>query len=451
MKGLHLSLWATLLLLLIHACSDPTLVGSDLLDSDRITVEFTDTIRVVARTTRGDSVRTYAPNFDSQINTYLFGDMSDPVFGRSVSSIYFQPLPEVSNPDFFDIRIDSVILVLPYDTNAFYGNTEAVFGMDIFELDEIVDRSQEFYSDQTFLTKSTPITSVDFQPKRDSLAVVDFPGMDGEPDSTSYPAHLRIPLGIEFGQSLTRLDPSVYARDSIFVEFFNGIHLRPTTSNEGMLSFDLKNSTLAGIHLYYVKDDSIPRQFQYRLLSGSGKLTNFEHDYSGSPVEDFIDDENAGESFLFVQGMAGTDVTLEFPDLSDFKEDVIVNQAILEVTVADFSDDPEGIFDPCEELILSKRNEDGGLELIDDLQLIVTRGLSREDLFGGQLEEVEDTGTLIYTMNLSGHFQNILDGVEPNQLIISVFPRPERANRSILFGTAHPENAINLKLAITRL
>jgi hypothetical protein len=449
MKRLPLSLWALALLIGISSCSDPTLVGSDLLDDDQVQVSFSDTIAIVATTIAEDSIRTYTPDASNQLFSYLFGDMTDPVFGRSTSSLYLQALPEALNPDFSGIEIDSVVLVLPYDTNAFYGNTTATFGIEVFELSEVLDRTTEYYSDQTVMTEAVPLASATFQPKRDSVQVVDLNG--GDRDTTFYPAQLRIPLDVEFGRTLTRLDSAVYASDSLFVEFFKGVHLKPTMTNEGMLAFDLRTSDQGGIHVYYRAADTIPLQFQYQFSDFGTRFANYQHDYTGTPVESALDDTAKGEEVLFIQGMAGTNASLTFPDLSDLSDNVIVNRAILEVTVADFDGDPEGLYDPSPAIILARPTDNGGLQVIADIEFITAReGLSIAEFFGGRLAEDEDANVQLYEMNMTAHFQEILDGTVPPELVLSCFPKQERAARSILFGTKHPEYSVKLKLALTR-
>lgn len=450
MNRLLLSLWTLCLLGFLSSCSDPTLIGSDLLEDDKVGVGFSDTLSLIAETEMGDSVRTYSPVFDNQMTSYLFGDMQDPVFGRSKSSLYIQPLPEFTNPDFRNIEIDSVVLVLPYDTNAFYGNIAAIFGIDVLELDEEIPNSEEYFSDQTFMTKAVPLGTHMFQPKFDSLDVIE--RVNGEFDTTTYAPQLRIPLDLSVGMTLTRFDSAVYANDSTFGTFFKGLHLRPTITNEGMIAFNLKNSTLAGIHIYYMKDDTIPTQFQFGLVSTSTRFANYEHDYSGSVVSNYIDNTTAGEEFLFVQGMAGTNIRIEIPDYGRFKDGYIINRAELEVTVATLDEDPPGVFDPARGLILSRKSDEGILQAIRDIEIIVNgSGLSIPDLFGGLPEDSKDGSVTVYKMNLSSHFQEMLEGLHPNELYLTAFPKTERAGRSVLFGTEHPTYSIKLKLAFTEI
>ena len=106
--------------LLIHSCTDPTLIGSELLDEDRVNIDFTDTLSIKAKTVLADSVRTYSAITSDQLSVYLYGNMKDPVMGTARSDIYLQLRPEFSKPDFTTATIDSIILILPYDTSNVY-------------------------------------------------------------------------------------------------------------------------------------------------------------------------------------------------------------------------------------------------------------------------------------------------------------------------------------------
>ncbi|MCB0562607.1 MAG: DUF4270 family protein, partial [Phaeodactylibacter sp.] len=93
---------ALAVLLTVFSCSDPTLVGAGLLDDDRVDVGFSDTLSISSSSFINDSIRTYSPFTSSQLDYYLFGNFTDPVFGRSSSSIYAQVYPQSISPDFGD-------------------------------------------------------------------------------------------------------------------------------------------------------------------------------------------------------------------------------------------------------------------------------------------------------------------------------------------------------------
>ena len=232
----------------MFSCTDPTLVGGSLLEEDRADVGFSDTFTIEGVSITNDSIRTYTPFTSSQLATYLLGNMNDPVFGRSASSIYAQVYPQNNSPDFSgNTVVDSIVLVLPYDVEAFYGKTTGEeFGIEVFQLAEPLLEDDEYFSNQEVAVEPMPIGSAQATVSADSLEFIDYQGTDTA--MVKFP-HFRIPLDEAVSDLLVGLDTSVYESDSLFLDAFKGIYLQANTENEGMISFDLLSAS-AGIYLY---------------------------------------------------------------------------------------------------------------------------------------------------------------------------------------------------------
>jgi len=55
-----------------------------------------------------------------------------------------------------------------------------------------------------------------------------------------------------------------------------------------------------------------------------------------------------------------------------------------------------------------------------------------------------------YTMNISEHLQDMINGVETSdEIFISTASKAQSANRSIIFGTGHPTYAPKLNVTYT--
>jgi hypothetical protein len=54
-------------------------------------------------------------------------------------------------------------------------------------------------------------------------------------------------------------------------------------------------------------------------------------------------------------------------------------------------------------------------------------------------------------MNISAHFQDMIDGLVSNKLIITAFPKPEDAAFVTLLGAKHSLYPIRLKVAYTNV
>ncbi len=442
-NGLYLLLS---LLITLSACNDPTSIGAEILEDDQAEIGFDDTLRLTATTIVSDTVQTYSPQ--SQLRTYLLGNMVDPIFGNAQAELYLQPRLSFLSPDFTSTVVDSLVLVLPYDTTGFYGKTEEMFTVDVFELTEDMDREATYFSDANFMADMMPIGSQTFTPIHpDTLEIVNYSG--GLSDTINVLNQLRINLDPLLGTRLIRLDSAAYANDSLFVDAFKGLYIKTSSSNEGMLAFDLFEDAFAGIFVYYTKNDTVPFQYQYQINPFSAKVVNFQKDISGTPVQDAINAADLESEYVYIQGMTGTDAQLELPDLS-FLQNAIINKAELEVTVATLGQDKPEFFTPSPQLVLSKLSDDGDKELIEDISLVTLRGLELSRAFGGDPEEGENGQPTTYKMNISAHLQDVINGTEGNTLFISVFPKPQDPTRTVLYGT-HPEFGIKLKIAYTNL
>ena len=104
------------------SCNEPSLIGADVIDTDRPDVLSTDTLTLFSSSVKDDSIRTY--NGLNLLTTYLCGILEDPIFGKSTSEINAQLRVAGSAPDstiyFQNIspsgtQLDSVVFVLEYD------------------------------------------------------------------------------------------------------------------------------------------------------------------------------------------------------------------------------------------------------------------------------------------------------------------------------------------------
>ncbi len=423
------------------ACNKASLLGYDDLFADElIGTKVTDTMTVVAWTEIADSVRTYSPGF-SVLTTYLFGRYRDMVVGEAEARIYAQLRLDGVAPDLSGMTLDSAVLVLPYDSTAFYARTNQYFIARVSSLAEELEVDSAYYGDDAFAVEQL-IGMHQFlpQPNRESLVIR--PGEDiSEQDTFYYSAQLRIPLHTSFAQAFFDQAGTVLESDSALLAYLPGIEIAPYLPTDGMVAFDL-NSTDAGLVLYYHNDSIYD---DYKLRFGGVRTVNFRHDYSGSLVETYLNDSIKGQELLFLQGMRGLRVHLRIP-YSETMRDSLINRVELNVAVA--SEVDGGMPPPpIEQIILSKRNEDGELVVIDD----VVFGLERnelESLFGGR---VEGSNPATYTLNLTTHFLAMRKGEESEELYLMVLYRNTIAARTVLGGAQHPDYPMKLKIYYTPL
>ena len=431
-------------LALLPACQDPITLGSDLLDEDQAKIGFADTIKTRSTTVLSDSVRTYSPVLAAQFVSYFFGNMDDPLFGKSASTIYAQVRLEQIKPDFFNTVLDSIVLVLPYDTVNTYGVLEGEnFGLEVFRLREDIPRDQEYYSNASAAAGIAPVGSLQFVPSFDSIPVVQY-NANNSIDTVRFP-HLRVPLDDQLGWQLLNLDTLYYQADSSFLDYFKGLQVKPVNTTRGLLSFALNEPTYrGGIYLYYTKDDTLKRQFRFPINQGSTRFLNYGNDYAGSEVEKFIDNAGLGDSLVFVQGMNGLNVEVEMPDIEAYKG-VIINKAELVVTLADLPGNGEA-YPAVDQLILSTYDEDGRLAIIEGVARATQVG-ELVGAFGGLLDDQTNT----YVMSISSYFQRLLEGEVSNKLVITPFPKAEVPGRAVFYGAQNQAGSIKVQIAFTRL
>lgn len=432
----------SLILLTQIACNDPTVIGSDLFTGDQLDVEFTDTASLKAYALEGDSVLTYSPIIvGSDTRSFLFGDFVDPILGETKSSIYFQVSINSVVPSFEGAELDSVFLLLPYQESGVYGDPNAIFEMEVYQLDEQLHSDSVYYSTQSFKVRNAPSGFHPFVPHyQDSLTIFE-PSQD---TSVEYPPHLRVPLNANFGTFLLNTDPTNYSTDSSFYALLPGFELRPVNQTPGMLSFDLRGFP-AGLKLYYHQDTS-KYEYTFPIFSTNVVTTHFEHDYTGSAVEPFLNNpSDEVDSLLFLQGASGTDVVVEFPFVENLK-DLIVNKAELVLYPQRLPGDNELYYDNADQMIASEIIGDSIFILINDVEFALNRvGNSFGEIFGGK---VESDGT--YRLNISGHLQDMISGEKSNRMLIAIYQNSQKASRSVITGPNHSVYPMKLRLTYTR-
>ncbi|NND88487.1 MAG: DUF4270 family protein [Flavobacteriaceae bacterium] len=453
MKNISFVWYALVLGLLINACNDPTPLGAELLEGDQVDVFFTDTVQLIVSTVNEDSVLTYDPDPSIVFDQFMFGNYTDPIFGKATASIYGQVVLDFDSPDFEDAVLDSLILTLRYDSAATYGVLDQdPFGIGVFRITGDTDIEEEYYSSSSIeVDEVNMIGEVsNFTPALFSVdsikGLIDY-HTNPNGDTIDIPASIRIPLSNDLGMELMEYDESIYEATSSFVESFKGVYLKPLTETPGLLSFDISSTSTSGITLYYTVDDTIHQQYQYDFSSRYIQFNKFEHDFGSALVNDFFEDKALGDSLLFIQALSGPVAKLEIPNLEQFDK-TIVNKAELTFTVAVLAEDDPDNFPPGNNLLAVELDEE------DNRFLALTDALIGGGNFGGRLtEETGPDGELIqtYTMNISNYFQDILDETKEPVIYLRAFPKQEQGARVVIYGPGHSKYPMKLTLAYTQL
>ncbi len=482
----HLTLFFALLSLLIfNACNDSSIIGLEVVENDQVDVQVREDIPITLSTVPGDILEVFSPIL--RLNNYFCGEMADPIFGNTSASIFSELALGINRPIFaqaspgFEVR--AIYLLLPYRADAVYGDTTETYTIEVFRVQERMNRNITYFSNQTFkILEERPLGELTFQPRprtRNSTYLASV-------SQTASVNYLQVPLNEAFGNLLLQLDTATYANDSTFIDFFNGLHIRMKTPTKGIISFNL-NDLNAGVHMIYDTiapfdlDASRTRDYFFPFTSSRGirttKLVNFKHNYTGTRVQAALEGEADKQELAFLQGMTGTNIKITFPNIADLKG-LIVNQAILELPVIELPEGKSDVFTPSEQIIALKRVSEReailfnqriflrGLRLIDDFELAARASTNIGRIFGGNLitKSPVENSSQSYAINISSIFQKMINGEVPNELILQAAPpadvefvfaqelsKLDRASRTIIGTQNYQKNKAKLTLVFTKI
>lgn len=428
-------------IILLQSCRNETIVGAGILSDEGLELVHIDSVVLDARTVRGDSVITYIKSISS-LRTYMMGSLEDNYFGKTEAEIYVNAsiLGNSSLPDFKDPSTvaDSAFLILKLDTLGLYGDPDAIFDIEVFRLRENLIDFDTIYSDQEFMFDMSPLGTlsnyqIDLTPTIDTTDTG---------DTIEIPAALKIPIDLALVDEII-LDTTAVKNDTTFNDLFSGFFIKATTDN-GILAVDLSANAYLSEQtefLVHYHTDTLENQ-NFGFTVGIVKSNRFKHDYTGSSVEEALQNPSFGDSLLFVESMAGTRMEFDLDTLKQF-EDLLLNHASLELTVANLMDLDLNDQAPVTLLLGSEKDMDGDLVILNYGQTALP----------DPVEEFEENGVMYYRYNLllTNFVKDILrDVAEDNTLSISAAVKSERPNRSIICGPKHSEFPSKLLLTFTK-
>jgi len=384
-------------------------------------------------------------------STYMAGEIVDPIFGSYKSDIYLAP-DYVGLPNYFGVTPDSIVLIIDYDSIGLYGNPAAEHDLRVFRVREDFVQRDSIDSAETFDVDMSPLGTKSFVPNTtDSIFIAD---LDSLGEVIKIPAELRIPLDIALAEELL-VDSMAALSDTLLRQSFKGFKIEASTAaNDAMLAFDMSSNTGGGsIVLYYTRGDSVQSTFRYPFEIEV--FSHMEQDYSGAPVEEFIGDESKGDSLFFLQAFRGLDAVFVMPDLSDYKDDRIINKVELIVTIAELAEDHSSdVFPPLRQLLASDIDEAGDVSLVQDLTKFtnLTQSLIVFDGRPATAEGPSGEDIMQYRINITDYARNLADeDIVGDSLILTPFFRQETPRNSVLYGPGHSTYPAKLRIVYTEL
>jgi hypothetical protein len=389
----------------ILACNDPNVVGINLPDSAKFTINNDSIENFVLTTVAEDSLRS-----DESINLLLGQITEDPIFGENTGAFCQQMLLPANNiEEISNIVVDSVFITYTYSD--FYGdlNENEDLEISVYELEESIYKDSIYYSDYTPIYNST------------NLAVNKFI-IEGDSNSSPY---LKIQLSNSFGEQIinaTGTDDMI--DDEAFLEFFKGFYVEATASNTIM-------------YLNPIADKSRFSIFYHEI--GVDTMLSFDCDFGGDAArinlfnEKTAIDTALNPDYRYIQSMGGHKIEFIFTDLPSIQQR-IEGKAINRVTV-NLKTIENNNYASHEKLFLVREKNDGKIVFLTDFTI------EGESHFGGELKDG------IYSFNITRYFVQLLNNPEyTDKLYILSSGAAANANRTIL-----DYSKININIIFTEI
>ena len=421
-KSLFLVLFATVIIVIFISCEKNNEFGLEINpDSNTLAAFYCDTFDLNTFSVYADSIKTDELNGPSILGNYI-----DPVFGEVNASIFthirleqaYDFIPQDGTID--DIVVDSAVLYLAID--GYYGDiNEQEFNVEIIDEDFYKDSS--YYNNQYLTTKGVNISTAG-----SIMANPLFPGYfsgflvnEAILGITLDVNEFALPIVNESGNSTLSGNDG----DDEFLSFFKGIKISAANNvNGGLYYINLTNS-FSRIRLFYRDTSGSASEhdtldFDFNINSNCAYYHAVNHDYSGSVVEDAVNQPLLGRSQFYIQALGGVNGRITIPELDSLiGKNTIANKAEIILPFEDYLYDE---YSSPTSLFISRKNNDGNYEFLPDLF---------EGSQGGNYDALNKN----YRFDITRHVNEILAEKIINDTI-KIFPNGNgiSANRVVLNG-----------------
>ena len=366
-KSLFLLLFAAATIAIASSCEKNNEFGLEINpDSSTLEAIFSDTFDLNTFSVYADSIKTDELNGPSLLGNYI-----DPVFGEVNSSIFTQIrleqaydfIPQDGTID--DVVIDSAVLYLAID--GYYGDiNEQEFNVEI--LDEDFYKDSSYYNNQSLTTKGVNISTAG-SIKSNPLFPGYFSGFlvnEAILGITLDINEFALPIVNESGNSTLNGNDG----DNEFLSFFKGIKISaPNNVNGGLYYINLTNS-FSRIRLFYRDTSGIASEhdtldFDFNINSNCAYYHAVNHDYSGTVVEEAVNQPLLGRNQFYVQALGGVNGRITIPELDSLiGKNIMANKAEIILPFEDYLYDE---YSSPTSLFISRKNNNGDYEFLPDL------------------------------------------------------------------------------------
>jgi hypothetical protein len=454
MKFYKLGLLTLLIsLFILNSCKTQDGIGLD--PATQITGDLIADTSIVATTVKEDTVVTSA--LSARVPLSYF---KDPEFGTTEANIAMVLSTPGKLPYTLPtgtITIDSAILVLPYATNGFYGDSLlSTYKIDVRQLSERISATKAYYNTKHFQSNANIIGSKTFLARaHDTLKITSI--VKGAPDTLiKVRPQVRIPIDPDFVRSQFFLaTTTTLSNPVIFENQVNGLYItldkNQTPGVGGNMYFNLDSAALT---VYYKNINGSTTDTALVSLSLGTKVAEIKHTYSAN-VQAALDNTST-KGLVYLQGLAGLRAKLTFPDVKGIftaqggSDNVVLNRAELIVKVDPGSTTP---FAPSRRLSLYRYDIARQRVTLQD----ASQSDPRASSFGGGY----NAATGEYHFIITAYLQDLLRGktvdygtflapVSPTGTTIDITPASTYADRSIIVGKNSPYR-VKLNIIYTKI
>jgi hypothetical protein len=431
-------------LLLIGCEPDKNTLGIDLFPPQDGILVHTDTIAEFETTLVQSRPRVTSISRGTEGQTFLLGSMIDTMTGLSKAEI----VTEFSIEQFGDFGVNPFVdsLSLWFYVSEVVGDTLQEMHISVYEFLDSLSVDSVYYSDYDVTGKYNPEPLVEdvFIPREGELVRFDIDNQE---------------LLNRIIDATNPVD-SIFAYNSRFQRRFNGLYITTETVSEGgaFAKLQLANN-LAGMRFRYYHDsisiaarDTTPLSTYYIGFNevSAQKINIFHHDFTGTALENLIDNPDARSPIAYAQGMTGVNVRISVPDLKEYvgTGQVALNAARLVFYVVPDSVSGISVEDYPPQLMMDTQLSDGTPARLYD-QVTNTNPFQYGKLTQSKEKNVFDEPPLYYySFDVGRHFQSVISGeIENNDLFIFV-NNPVTTTKIIKFWSNYSDGEGGLKLEL---
>lgn len=405
--------------LLLNSCKDPSFTDDNLLlNGDNFNVKYSDQF-VLKAITENDTML-QAQN----LTQTLLGSTNDPRFGKLYASFY-NNFRLISN----NVNLGSSLLIdscyLTYGVSSAYGPFTNPINVVVYELNEALDNSANYFTNRSFGIKLPQIANVTI------------------PYTTA--GSINIKLDNSFGQNiLNQSGGANFASNDAFQSFFKGVYVstNSSTAGDGMLNLSLIGGG-SKLTLYYHAAGDTVKKYDIPVNDLCTRVNHYYKAASGSPAQLASDiASSAGDDKVFLQGLTSFRTKVLIENLDTFTN-VAVNKAELWVYPI-IGSSVDTTYKLPQTIYASRINDNA-----NDVQLL--------DFLSGSMAGDKDTTIVggnivpVYKINLTRYAQSIINHeFNNNGLRLYVFPTNITAERVVLGGGSNLNFPMKFKLITTK-